>query len=658
GATVEVTVAAPPPASNGFTSDDFNAISLDRDRWTLLRPTEDAFIRLTDNGSDAVLQLTLPAGDFDVWQGRNNPIAALQPIADSDFSVSAKFLSVPTEGYEIQGLLAWESARDYVRFDTFHDGNSLQIFAAATTDGNSGMLFRQAVLPGDASHLRLDRSGDTWTFLYSADGQSWNTLGSAFRDLSLSAVGPFAASTGYLADGFTAEVDYVFNTASPIENEDGGSHAEDLWSPLIQNLGLFHVGSGGLVRFVTDEPTQARVSYGKTADLELGTVGDSSVGYRHAIILEGIAPGETAHVRVTTEDQGGLTSSRQLVAPADPLIDVWYGDVQTFAAPGLAQRWVNILGSVSYGDVESLSYSLNDGPEQTLSVGPDTRRLQSLGDFNIDIDHTRLDGSAADDVVTIKAELKSGLEITRDVVIKYEDQTGVSENYAIDWAQVDRLQDVVQIVDGKWIFDDDGVRPEVQGYDRLLAIGDRSWDNYEVTLSARMLDLTTTDPGGRHGANLAFGLLWDGHSDNPVPGLQPKSGWIPGAAFFYGPNRFDLHRHRDFSIIDSTSYQLVEGETYNFRIRVEETTGFDRLYSLKVWQDGETEPEQWLLQGSEQFSQPMTGSLYLNAHYYGVSFGDIAIRSLDDEDDAMLSTTSGFDETANDLQPVSEDYLL
>ena len=70
--------------------------------------------------------------------------------------------------------------------------------------------------------------------------------------------------------------------------------------------------------------------------------------------------------------------------PTPPTIDVWYGPQQVFGNVAVPQRWVNIVGKVSDSDgVTALTYSLNGGPELPLSIGPDGRRLEETGDFNI-----------------------------------------------------------------------------------------------------------------------------------------------------------------------------------------------------------------------------------------------------------------------------------
>ena len=61
--------------------------------------------------------------------------------------------------------------------------------------------------------------------------------------------------------------------------------------------------------------------------------------------------------------------------------------------------------------------------------------------------------------------------------------------YTAHWGSAVNVQDVVQIVDGKWVLGNDtgvgpvnSVRTQQIGYDRLFVIGDISWDNYEVLI--------------------------------------------------------------------------------------------------------------------------------------------------------------------------------
>lgn len=245
--------------------------------------------------------------------------------------------------------------------------------------------------------------------------------------------------------------------------------------------------------------------------------------------------------------------------------------------------------------------------------------------------------------------MESGATFSRDVVIHYESGHTWAPNYSINWQNVTNIQSVAQILDGTWTIDNNGARPVDLGYDRLIAIGDRSWDNYELDLSITMHDLHNVDPGGRDGGGFAIGMLWNGHTDDPLPNWQPKSGWTPNASFFYADDNGDgvgelkLHASDSFEhVIASTLYTLQEGLTYDFRVRVEQTGLYDRLYSLKVWQDGTAEPVGWTLQGTETFGvsqAPGTGSIYFDAHYFDVSFNDLNVSEIPGRD--IVQGTSG-----------------
>ncbi|XWN30981.1 MAG: Ig-like domain-containing protein [Devosia sp.] len=335
----------------------------------------------------------------------------------------------------------------------------------------------------------------------------------------------------------------------------------------------------------------------------------------------------------------GTTSATATVAvDVRDAIEVWYGDTQTFGAPGEAQEWINILGNVATSGLTSLSYSLNGGDSRALSVGPDTRRLHDNGDFNADIAYGALDPTAAHDIVTLTATYDDGSIHTHDVTVAYEDGQGWSQDYGIDWSTVSDLQDVVQVADGTWAVEADGsgVRPVDLGYDRLLVLGDQSWDNYELRMSVTMHDLENVDPNGRDGGAFAFGMLWDGHTDQPVKNFQPKSGWEPGASIFFTGNKFKMHSYHDFGeLLDVQRFDLLEGATYEFAVKVEQTGLYDRTYSLKVWETGTAEPVDWTVQGTETFSideAPATGSIYLNAHYFDVAFNDLSVTPIEGND--------------------------
>ena len=117
-----------------------------------------------------------------------------------------------------------QDADNWLRFELYHDGANLHAFGAATTGGSSKAKF-DSVLSGPApGFMRVTRAGGTWTLTLSSDGQSWVNAGSFSQALAVATVGPHAgnAGTGLAVPAFTARFDYVFDTANPIVDEDGG----------------------------------------------------------------------------------------------------------------------------------------------------------------------------------------------------------------------------------------------------------------------------------------------------------------------------------------------------------------------------------------------------------------------------------------------------
>ncbi len=512
-----MTVSAPPPP---LTSDDFASGSLDP-VWNVIGPAGIASSFGT-SPTDAFLELVTPDGNYDAWNA-NNSARLMQTVADDDFTLETRFLTTPTERYQLQGILVEQDAQNWLRFDTYSDGNTLYAFGGITVNGASSMAFRVAIPENTAQYLQVTRQGDLWTLAYSQDGQTWTTAGSFTQALNVTAAGVLAGNTGN-ATGYTAQVDYVEFSSDPILDEDGTYEYVNV-APVATDDILPRNSDGPLTFAISDLLSNDSDSNGDLLDITSYTQpangliadnGDGTLTYTPSGLFDG---SDTFTYTIT---DGELTD--EATVTLRPIVDVWYGDTQSFGSPGEAQTWVNILGNVS-DDVASLAYSLNGGPVSSLSIGADTRRLHNDGDFNVELAYTQLDGTSADDVVTLIANLSDGSTLTRDITIQYEDGLNWDGNYSIDWSNVNDIQQVAQIVDGRWALEDGGVRIVQPGYDRVLAIGDESWDNYEVRLSVTTHDLTNIDPSGRDGGGFAIGMLWTGHTDDSHTGL-PTPCWM------------------------------------------------------------------------------------------------------------------------------------
>ncbi|MFN2158567.1 MAG: hypothetical protein ACK2TW_01310 [Anaerolineales bacterium] len=305
----------------------------------------------------------------------------------------------------------------------------------------------------------------------------------------------------------------------------------------------------------------------------------------------------------------------QALAADDSLFNIWYGISQSFGHLGHPQPWVNILGELTdISGIESLSYTLNGSTPVALTFLKDGRRIINDGDFNIDLlSSDLLDGQ---NTVVITATKDDGSTESEIVQVNYTGGTVWPIPYTIDWSTIpndEEIQNVAQVVDGKWTITPAGLRTVEPGYDRLVAIGDRTWRDYEVTVPITIHSKTSQYYG--------VGVLvrWDGHTDDPVICDQPKCGWLPlGDIGWVTNNEFGFFN-------GGTIYFIWEPDVlYMIKMRVE-TTGTDTTYRVKIWEPGEeVEPDDWDRTRTNSNS-PLNGSLLLLAYNADVTFGDVSI---------------------------------
>jgi len=323
---------------------------------------------------------------------------------------------------------------------------------------------------------------------------------------------------------------------------------------------------------------------------------------------------------------GSLTTEGVQTLSTGPVIDIWYGSHQVFGQLGNPQRWVDILGNVSDPDgVGSLVYSLNGGSELPLSIGPNNVRLVSKGDFNVEIARTDLVSGLNQVVITATDTLSNATVAT--VTVEYIAGNTWPIPYTIDWSSIAAITDVAQIVDGVWTLETDSIRPGIIGYDRLVAIGDVSWDDYQVTVPITIHSTQSSNIGG-------VGVIarWQGHFQ--VASDQPATGWSQLGA--YGYYRFrDSGNHLALRLnagepIKNYDVQVDFGTRYILKIQVEtRPAGQGGFYKLKIWEDGQPEPG-WHLEAQDSVSDLSNGSVLLVAHEADASFGDVSIVPLSD----------------------------
>lgn len=324
--------------------------------------------------------------------------------------------------------------------------------------------------------------------------------------------------------------------------------------------------------------------------------------------------------------RGAHTSSTE----AQTTLTFFYGKRQTFRSEGIPQRWANVLGNVhNSGGLSSLAYSLNGGPSNALSIGPDTRRLFNAGDFNIDLSWPQLFPLPDSNLVVVTATDTHANTKKDTVVVRYYANTQWPIPATVDWAASPDITSAAQVVDGQWILGGGGVRNVDFGYDRLLAIGDTTWSDYEVTVPITIHSINADGYNPTSGQPVVGVFTrWIGHTDDPVSGWQPKSGWNPSGALgmyaFNAPSNGGERLEIWQRAADASGKTIPFGQTTLFKMRVETQVQGD-LYALRVWPQGESEPLVWDLTYLDQTKRAHRGSVLLLSHYVDATFGNVQI---------------------------------
>ncbi len=629
-----VTTLDPGAAEPAARSDDFSASNLDPGLWSFIDPVGRGRVAITGTGTaDARLELFVPPGPVhDVWT-TNDGVRVMQPVQDIDFELEVKFESTPVENIQMQGILVEEDPDSWLRFDFHRNVGALSVFASRTLNGRPEPSGNTEIADGPGPiYLRVSRTGDTWTQSVSRDGETWDLMTTFQQPMTVTAVGVFGGNAlggGRRAPGHTVLVDYFMDTAAPVAEEDGATPDDGL-APSVHDIAFGMSARSMHVEVATDEPATAIIEYGLTTEYELGTVAVEGERYLHRFSIDGLDGTLTHHFRVVAEDgEGNRTESEDTeldwTVRGLPVIDVWYGDQQVFGALGRAQLWANVLGNVFATGGATLTYTLNGGPVQPLNVGPDNARLLEFGDFNIELGFDEL--APGTNEIVLEATDTSQQTSSRTITVEYDDGNVWPLNYDVDWGEVTNIQDVVQVVDGLWTWDDEGARPAVIGYDRLFAIGDVSWQDYEVTFSITVFERVEASV-----QLIGVGLRWPGHT--ATGSTRPRTGYWPAGAFTWyrwtgAVEQLQLIGNFDEQV-DNVNGDLQHDTTYALRVRVESPAEGGSTYSVRMWEQATAEPADWDATITEDVDDPQTGSLLFVVHNTDAVFGDISVRPVEE----------------------------
>lgn len=319
-----------------------------------------------------------------------------------------------------------------------------------------------------------------------------------------------------------------------------------------------------------------------------------------------------------------------------PTIVIWYGDTQRFGHLGKPLQWVNILGNIAGpNSIISLTYTLNGGTAQPLSMGPDKRRLARQGDFNVEIDYNDL--LAGDNTVVITGVDSLDNQAVYTVTVDYTPGVTWSPTTTVNWDTGAEIEDNAQVVDGKWALEGATVRPLELAYDRMIAIGDITWTDYEVVVPVTIHGIDQEGfKSPSNGPGVGLMLRWQGHFNEG--GEQPNTGWknlgalgwfrwskdINGAAIA----GLQMIGYNSSEITTNPNKHAAAGVTYIMKMSVSSANTGTPYFRYKVWEMGQPEPLKWDMQGGGNRNGPASGSMLLVAHHVDASFGQVTVRPL------------------------------
>jgi len=314
-----------------------------------------------------------------------------------------------------------------------------------------------------------------------------------------------------------------------------------------------------------------------------------------------------------------------------PVITVWHENSLRFGHIGNPQSQINILGNVQDpdGQVRSLTYRLNGGTSTALSIGPDGLRLANQGDFNVAININSPQLQSGSNTLVLTARDNSNDVQTKTVTFTYTRNRVWPARYSTNWAGASSIFDQAQVVDGFWQLANGGVRPSQIGYDRVIAIGDMSWTNYEVLVPITTHGFYPNPDNPSDSGGVGIIARWTGHTGS----ASPPSNWWEMGTYAYYSNRLDalaVRLDEVSSNIRTQDFNFQLNRTYMFKLRAQNISG-QGVYSFKIWERGQAEPS-WnsssfsnIVNVVDETDTRLNGSILLVAHRADATVGNVTI---------------------------------
>lgn len=277
-------------AAGGPISDEFNTTPLNTSLWTVVNPVGDGSVSL--NGTQA--QLSLPAGsEHDIWKTGNRSLRLMQAMGDIDFKVEVKFDSTVNQGSQMQGLIVEQDSSKYLRLEQYFDGTNVHLFVAKFVNGQPTVQLDTTLSGGTFAPfwLRVQRTGNTWTYTWSKDGTNYSTATTFTFSMVVNRIGPHAGNCcSTTSPSFTASIDYFRNIG-----------------PMISGLTVSPTANSATVSWTTSVPANGRLDFGLSSFYG-NTLTAPALVTSHSLTATGLSCNTPYHYQVTSVAANGNTA--------------------------------------------------------------------------------------------------------------------------------------------------------------------------------------------------------------------------------------------------------------------------------------------------------------------------------------------------------------
>ncbi len=384
-----------------FVSTDFNSYSLNRTLWTLVNPQNDGSIAMTGtNTTDAAVSMSVPAGsEHSLWTTGDQTLRLMQNATNTDFNLEVKFLSGLTggtgEAFQAQGVLIEADPNNKIEICfTTYTADSVRAYAATFIGGFGSPVVKvnkkMAAFGEGPMWMRVQRTGNSWKFLYSLDGSTFDEAITFTQALAVSKIGPFSLNAGTKPPDFTAVVDYFHNLDSIKIADDSQPAPPDTIPPYIHSVRVINLAANAMqVAWNTDKPTDGKLEYGTT--LAYGSNAYSlDVKYSHYLTVTDLNPATTYNYRILAGDQAALvTTTGNFTAATGPTVTDGSSRSDAFNDSTLnpaVWSFVDARGDALAAIVDGqLAISVPEGTSHDLWTGGDfmPRAVQDLSSANV-----------------------------------------------------------------------------------------------------------------------------------------------------------------------------------------------------------------------------------------------------------------------------------